>query len=304
MGTVGILGTAAFAVLALAVSVVGWVVAKRPLAVFAWATRRALGKAGLRRLTVDAPAGPQTVFVGGSGPVLVLLHGAGDQAGTWLHAVRALAKVRTLVVPDLAGHGDSAPGSGPIPMDAVVQGLEAVLDTVLAGRTATLAGNSLGAWLAMLLARRHPGRFDRVVAVNGGPLRGINERVGLLPTTRAEARETVAQLRDASSPAIPDPVLDDLVRQSASSPLARLAAARESMEPWLLEPADLAGLTLPVRLVWGASDRLLDLDYAERVRAALPDAALIVIQACGHIPQQEAPGPFLDALRKALDLPA
>src|SRR5664279_1255671 len=103
---------------------VGWLLVKRPLEVFAWGARRSLGRAGLKKLVVQTPVGPQTVFVGGSGPVLVLLHGAGDHAGTWFHVAPSLARRYTLVIPDLAGHGDSAPSTGPIPLSNVLGGLE------------------------------------------------------------------------------------------------------------------------------------------------------------------------------------
>ena len=56
----------------------GWWVVQRPLDAWVWGTRRSLIKAGLKKVSVGTPAGPQTVFVGGSGPLLVLLHGAGD----------------------------------------------------------------------------------------------------------------------------------------------------------------------------------------------------------------------------------
>ncbi|OYV99689.1 MAG: hypothetical protein B7Z61_14165, partial [Acidobacteria bacterium 37-71-11] len=61
---------------------VGWMVRYRPLTVFAWQTRAALRMAGLRKVQVAAPIGEQTAFVGGRGPVVVFLHGAGDNAGT------------------------------------------------------------------------------------------------------------------------------------------------------------------------------------------------------------------------------
>ena len=54
-----------------------WMLRYRPLTVFAWQTRLALRTSGLHKVLVAAPAGPQTVFAGGGGPVLVLLHGAG-----------------------------------------------------------------------------------------------------------------------------------------------------------------------------------------------------------------------------------
>ena len=55
----------------------------RPMATTVWLRRNALRRAGLRKTKITTTAGAQVVWQGGSGPLLVLLHGAGDQAGTW-----------------------------------------------------------------------------------------------------------------------------------------------------------------------------------------------------------------------------
>src|SRR5664279_1511981 len=264
-------------------AVVGWLFVKRPLEVAIWGTRRSLLRSGLKKLFVEAPIGPQTVFVGGSGPVLLLLHGAGDHAGTWARVVPALIKRYTLVIPDLAGHGESAPLTGPIQTSEIVSGLEAVIASQIAGRPMTLVGNSLGAWMTMVLATRHADKVVRVVAVNGGALKGLNEEVSLLPRTRQEARETMARLRDPGSPAVPDYILDDLVRRTGTGALARFAATEATMEGWLLDEGQLSLLQMPVRLVWGVSDDLMPLDYAQRMVAALPDGELIPIERCGPV---------------------
>ena len=276
-----------------------WLVLKRPLTVWNWLSRNALKKAGLKPKQVPSPAGPQTVFVGGSGPVLVFLHGAGHQAGTWSTVAPALVKNYTLVIPDLAGHGDSAPATGLIEASAIVAGLEAVLESQLQGRRAIVIGNSLGAWMAMVVAKRHPEWLERVVAVNGGPLKGLGQ-VDLLPRTREEARQTMAQLRDPSSPAVPDNVLDDLARRDARSPIVRFAASAATMGDWNLDEEQLRTLKVPVTLLWGASDGLMPLAYAQRMLDSLPDVKLIPIERCGHVPHQESPKRFLEALRKAL----
>jgi pimeloyl-ACP methyl ester carboxylesterase len=282
-----------------------WLFVKRPLEVFAWFARRALVKAGLKKVVVPAPVGAQTVFVGGSGPVLVLLHGVGDNAGTWFHVARALAARCRLVIPDLAGHGESAPAAGPISFSDLFGGLEAVLEQHSGGGRVTLVGNSLGAWVAMVFAARHPERVERVVAVNGGPLIGSGGGPSLLPKTREEARDAMARLRDPGSPAIPANVLDDMVRRGPTGPIARFMGTAATMAPWLLSEDQLRALGMPVRLVWGVSDQLFPLDYARRMEAALPDVELIPVERCGHIPQQEAPDRFLPALLKALgDTPA
>lgn len=271
----------------------------RPLAMYAAAGRRALGKAGLSRATVPSPVGAQTYFRGGSGPVLVLLHGAGDQAAAWSLVVPKLLEGRTVVLPDLAGHGDSAPETGPLPLETLLQGLTAVLDEVAPRGPVTIVGNSLGGWLATLWAKDHPERVERVVLVNGGPLRYAAEGLTLQPKDRAEARKTIDALRDPGSIRVPDFVLDDVVRTAAKGPLARLSAASGGMEKFVLD-GRLGEVAVPVEIVWGASDRLLPLSYAERMLAELPRARLTTLPRCGHVPQQECPVAFGEALGRLL----
>ncbi|MEP0774315.1 MAG: alpha/beta hydrolase [Acidobacteriota bacterium] len=276
---------------------------KRPLTVLEWSSRRALARAGLAASTVDSPAGPQVVWRGGEGPTLVLLHGAGDQAGTWARVARELTGQYTLVIPDLAGHGRSAPRTGPIDTGQVLAGVEAVVEREAGTGPVVLVGNSLGGWMALLVAHRHPEWVERVVVVSGGAIRGQNTEVKVIPTTREEARATVAATRDPGSPPVPDFVLDDIVRQARSGPLGRFAATAATMGRHLLDDR-LHEVTVPVELLWGESDRLMPLDYARRLAAELPRARLTTIPRCGHVPQVECPQAFLAALRGVLGEPA
>jgi pimeloyl-ACP methyl ester carboxylesterase len=59
-------------------------------------------------------------------------------------------------------------------------------------------------------------------------------------------------------------------------------------------------LPTPIRIVWGREDRRLLLDYAERLRARLPDAELTVIEGAGHAVQEDAPGQVISYLMRAL----
>lgn len=279
---------------------VAWMLRYRPLTVFAWQTRVALRSAGLHKVEVATSVGPQTVFVGGQGPTVVLLHGAGDNAGTWFRVVPDLVKAHTLIVPDLAGHGASAPHSGPIEVKAVLNGVEAVLDTLAPRQRVVLVGNSLGAWIAMLVAHSNPERVALAVCIDGGAMKGSNVHARVLPRTRAEARESVNQTRDPASAAVPNFVLDDIVRHAREGPLARFASSAATMEAYVLDDTQLRELRVPVRLIWGASDRLVPLDYAERMKAQLPQADLLTMERCGHVPQIECPQQLLPALQQAL----
>ncbi len=274
-------------------------VRSNPLEVHEWTTRQELARSGLEKTTVEAASGRLVVWRGGSGErELVFLHGAGDQAGAWAKVAPGLATDYRLSVLDLPGHGDSDPASGPLKYSTVLAGVE----EYLAGRDGPviLAGHSMGAWLAMVAAHRHPERVARVVAVNGGALKSEPpEGLSLAPQDREQARRTMAALRDPSSPPTPDFVLDDIVRRGGSGPIGRLVQEFADMEAHLLD-GKLGEITVPVDLVWGESDRYLDLDYARQMEAELPRARLTLVPKCGHLPGVECPERFLEILRGVL----
>lgn len=237
---------------------------------------------------------------GGAEPLLVLLHGAGDQAGTWYRVVSELKRHFQLVIPDLAGHGESAPSTGPLSLGVLLAALEKVLDAS-PWRDAPLAfaGNSLGAWMAMLYAEKHPDRVTRAVLIDGCPIKEVLE-INIMPKDREEARRTLDAILDPSTPRRPDFVLDDLVRVSNTGPISRLLAAGvEDISKYLLDDK-LASFQMPVDLIWGASDRLVPLEYAKRVQAQVPHCTLTVIQHCGHAPQFERPGELTRILLQIL----
>jgi pimeloyl-ACP methyl ester carboxylesterase len=171
-----------------------WMFWKRPLTVDAWMSRLALGTRGLQASELDTPAGTMTVWVGGSGPALVLLHGAGDQAGAWARIMEPLVADYRVLAPDLPGHWKSDPRTGPISVGQLLDGLEALMDARCAGEPAIVVGNSMGAWIAFLYAVEHPQQVARLVAINGGPITDEHTGVNILPQTREEARATMKGL--------------------------------------------------------------------------------------------------------------
>ena len=272
-----------------------------PLAVYEAATRRTLAKLGLEKQVLETATGRLVYWEGGQGPTLVLVHGAGHQAGGWSETARGLVGDHRLIIPDLPGHGESDPADGPIRMSELYAGVEAVLDREFPDGPPVLVGNSLGAWLGMVYAYRNPGRLERLVAVNGGAVINDPGDLNLLPKTRAEARHLMNGLRDPSSPFIPNFVLDDLIEQSVDGPIARMMQDFEGMQSFVLNEKT-AEITTPVDLIWGESDQLMDLRYAEAMDDMLPRSRLTPIGSCGHIPLTECPDRFLEVLRRVLEL--
>ena len=279
-----------------------WMVWKRPLKVDAMVSRMALGKIGFEKTTIPSRDGRMTVWLGGEGQCMVLLHGAGDQAGTWARMAQPLLDDYKVVIPDLPGHWKSDPRKGPIGVDQLLSGVEVVMDSVCAGEDVILVGNSLGAWLSMLIAHDYPAHVARMVLINGGAITNVNPAISLFPETREEARATMKALMGPATLPVPDFVLDDIIRHARVGPAGRFVQTLDKWGPYILD-GRLDEVVVPVDLVWGDGDDLWTLEVAQRLLDGLPRARLHLVHGCGHIPHRECPDKTLEALETALAMP-
>lgn len=268
---------------------------REPIATLEAMSRFSLRRAGAEPRTVTARTGEVRYFVAGAGRPVLLLHGANDQAGLWAKTVKPLKGSYRFIVPDLPGHGESAPSSGPLDLGMMLAAVEAVIDRESKQEPVTIVGNSMGGWVALLYAEAHPDRVRELVLENAGGLSADYKGPSLLPKTRDEARAAF-RATFARTP-IPNSILDDFVRRVPTSPAARMSVA--GFAPYLLD-GRLAAIRVPVTLVWGESDGVLPLDYARRMKEAIPGAELRTIPNCGHVPHGECAEEFVAILREAL----
>jgi pimeloyl-ACP methyl ester carboxylesterase len=121
-----------------------------------------------RAMRVPVAGGELTVRVWGDGPRTVLaLHGITANHLAWRGVAERLPVGIRLVAPDLRGRGDSRL-PGPYGMAAHAADAVAVLDA-LGVHAAVVAGHSMGAFVALVLADRYPDRVARLLLVDGGP---------------------------------------------------------------------------------------------------------------------------------------
>lgn len=246
-------------------------------------TRAALTAAGFVRHEIDG-----TVYFESpnDAPALALIHGANDQAGTWFTVAPALARNYRVILPDLAGHGESEPKSGPIPISLLVEKLELVLGKE---RELTMAGNSLGGWLVLLYALRHPRQLRRMVLEASG---GLNRPLAV-PLVARNRDEAMVVLRAVHGPNFNAPqwAIDALIERAAGSPMLRLTELLEHQIEHRLGEID-----IPATLIWGADDGVLPRAYGEALQQAIPNATLHVLEGAAHIPHMQQPERFLQCL--------
>lgn len=105
--------------------------------------------------------------LGSGGPPVLAVHGITSTSATWRPTQRALGDRAALIAVDLRGRGASHALPPPFGLDAHVEDLLAVMDS-LGWSRAVLMGHSMGAYIVSRLGARHPERAASVVLVDGG----------------------------------------------------------------------------------------------------------------------------------------
>ena len=249
----------------------------------------------------------------GSGEPLVLLHGTGSQRQIWDPVLARLAAQRDVVVPDLPGFGDSPvlPGGRAPTPTALAAAVVELLDGLGLAQP-HLAGNSLGGWVALELARA--GRARSVCALSPSGFwspRELTYARAVLRASRASAlrllpaapvlvataagRSALFGHMTAHPARMPAAAALEAVRNLATCPgweatLRETAAGRFSRG---------AEIDVPVTVAWAEHDRLLLPRQGARAARALPQARVVLLRGCGHVPTYDDPGQVATVLLRA-----
>lgn len=243
---------------------------------------------------------------GGSGSPLVCLHGFMDTWRSWELVLPALERRHEVYAPTLPGHAGGPPLPEPLTTTAVVDQVEGMLDEAGVA-TAHLVGNSLGGYLALLLAERGRARsvvalapgggwaeddpsFRELLSLQGDVLASARAALPALDAalaTRA-GRRRATELVTVRSDHLTAGLVAHLVRGVAASEGAPALIDNALREGWSLDPERIA---CPVRVLWGTADRLLPWPRAaERYWTTwLPHADWVVLDDVGHCPQLDVP---------------
>jgi pimeloyl-ACP methyl ester carboxylesterase len=256
--------------------------------------------------TVATRHGDTFVIASGSpsAPPLVLFHGSGTNAASWMRDAPAWAQHHRVYAVDIIGEpGLSAPSRPPLASSAHAEWLDDVWDG-LGLQTASIVGISLGGWLALDFAIRRPQRVALLSLLApagiGAQNLGLLLKVGVLRLfgTRGLLR-SLALVTGRRDP-LPAPMVEAL--------LVVFRNYRPRMERIpRFSDADLAGLAMPVQVIVGADDPMVNSDETrERVARCVRHASVVYLEGVGHFlpPQTETVAAFLHKQRPACAITA
>ncbi|MFV2018523.1 alpha/beta fold hydrolase [Micromonospora sp. LOL_023] len=263
---------------------------------------------------VDAGGVRTRTVTQGDGPPVLLLHGRGGHLETWSRTLPALSRRRRVIAADLIGHGLTAAPPGEYSVDRLLGHVVDLLDALRLPRV-DLVGQSLGGWVAALLAITRPERVDRLVLVEPAGLQSEQERLDD-PRVRAAYERGGRAFAEASGDNVrtrltglladPDLVTDELVevRRRLYAPDAARAVhqsvRRADNSRWLLTPEQLTNVASPVLLVHGESGHLPTTVLRAAV-AALPRARLRTVPGTRQWPHYERPDLVNPEIEKFLE---
>jgi pimeloyl-ACP methyl ester carboxylesterase len=245
-----------------------------------------------RKHFLDVGDGRRLAYVDndGEGAPLFLVHGYTDTSRSWSLVEPWLAG-RRLIMPDLAGHGFSTVARPPS-LEGFADDLVRLADGLGIGRFA-IAGHSMGAMTALVLAARHAGRVSAVACLSG-TLRPELDRNGALAAEIMALADPVdpkgAFLAEWHRCCLPVDAgfAHHVAREAAAMPAAVWRDLLCMLGTVDLAPA-VAMVHCPVQLIAGEEDALFDETHRIALRQGFPQADMHLFSGHSHNPHWESP---------------
>jgi pimeloyl-ACP methyl ester carboxylesterase len=241
----------------------------------------------------------------GEGPPLILLHPFPTNRDFWNPIAPQLAARYRLILPDLRGHGDSQPGTGPAIMQKHVADLVRIMEAERIPR-ACFAGVSIGGYISFEFWRRHreriqgmilcdtraqadteEGRQTRLKAADEVERSGPDEYLeGMVPKLLGEStrRNRLDRVNEARR------MMTRMTREGISAVLRGMAARPDSIPT-------LKTINVPVLVIVGKEDTLTPPADAELMHREIRGSELAAVPTAGHYTPLEQPEAMVQLMR-------
>jgi pimeloyl-ACP methyl ester carboxylesterase len=256
-------------------------------------------------------------------PVFILLHGFGASTFSWREVMAPFSQYGTVIAYDRPAFGLTErplawEGVNPYSEEGNIKLLLGLMDA-LEIEEAILVGNSAGGTLATAFTLEHPEYVKALIEVDAAIYQTMPDsrlldwllntpqmdQIGPLISRRLAGRSGEDFIQRAWS----DP---DLIEQNPEI----LAGYRKplSAENWdralwehtrAADAPDLVGrldqIQVPTLVISGEDDQIVPAENSQRLAGEIPGASLVIIEDCGHLPQEECPNAFMSAVEEFMN---
>lgn len=245
---------------------------------------------------------------GAGDPPVVLVHGFPLDGRVFDDQLRSLSGTHRVIVPDLPGFGRSS-AAGDFTIASLADDLRAFLAQIEAV-PCVLAGLSMGGYIALEFARRHPSDLRGLMLIDtraesDSPETRAN-RDRMIDIARSRGVRAIAEqmlpkmLAEATAHATPA-VVQRLRQIMESQPVDTICRALAAMRDRDDLTDALTTIDLPTLIIVGEYDVITPPALAERMHAALNRSWLATIEGSGHMPSIEQPEQVTRAIARLLE---
>lgn len=245
---------------------------------------------------------------------IVLLHGTSASLHTWDGWVAELARTRRVIRFDMPGFGLTGPtNDGVYSIERYVETVVGVVDA-LSVRRFSIAGNSLGGYVAWATTVLHSDRVASLILIDSAGLpfevqsMPLGFRIARTPGLNQLMKDVLPRsLVESSLKNVygdPNKVNDALVDRyfdltTRAGNRAALVARFEQTKPSALA-ARVAEIHAPTLILWGKEDRLIPPSLGARFASEIKGSTLVVFDGLGHVPHEEDPATTVAAVQRFL----
>ncbi len=248
--------------------------------------------------TLEVMGAPVRVKESGEGEPLLLLHGFASSADTWDGWRARLGGQYRVIAIDLPPFAITGPLPGQIMRAQTLQAFMDMLVRQLGLTRFSLAGSSLGGYVAWNYARRHPEKVDKLVLIDSAAyphkppfavwamrmpvMRDLSAHFTPRPIVAASIRDVYGHPERVTDALIRR--YQDLLRREGSRP-----AVTELMSSLRFDGLGVKEVRVPTLILWGAKDRWIPPADATLFHRDIPGSRVILYSDLGHVPMEEDP---------------
>ncbi|MDP7976792.1 MAG: alpha/beta fold hydrolase [Thermoprotei archaeon] len=223
----------------------------------------------------------------------LLIHGLAGSSANWLKFMELVERRLNgvhVIAPDLLGHGASSTPAVSFSASMEAEAMSEFMSS-LGYYSFSVMGNSLGGWIAMLLALKgHVG--SQVLVDSGGmPLSVIP---CLDPNDEDEARALLARI--FSTPQWRTQEMASKLMQARNRGMKNVIRSFLSSQERFMSWSDISKINVPTLLVWGSDDRLIPVELGRLLSSRIKRSKMIILNGLGHEPMLEDPEAFFLAV--------
>ena len=235
---------------------------------------------------------------GGKGETILLLHGFNADKDNWSKFSESLVESYHVVAIDLPGFGESSKiEAESYDIASQAKKVNSIVET-LGLKKFHIAGNSMGGAISGKYAVDYPEKILSLALLNTAGILSaqkseftklVEKGDNLLLVKTPEDFKRMLGFAFFEIPPIPGRILDYLTKQSIKNrDFSDKIFQQLSKEKYSLE-SDLPKIKAKTIVIWGDKDRILHVSSTDVIKKALPDAKIVVLTNCGHIPMIERP---------------